>query len=118
MKKAIYFLCGILLLAQVMGCGAQFEPDASDIGGKGEVVDILGKDDHRDPEQFISLYFLDPSGAYLFPLSFSVPGGASAEELIKYLSTGPMRKEWGQSPVPKGITIQNIDLVGGRALVT
>ena len=119
MKKAIYFLCGLLLLAQVMGCDAQLmvEPDPSVIEGNGEDVNVLGEGGQREPEQFVALYFLDPLETYLFPLSYPVTAGTSVQELIKHLNTGPIRKEWGKSPVPRGITIQDIDLVGERALV-
>lgn len=119
MKKVIYILCGLLLLAQVMGCDAQFvgDPDASSIEGNEEDVNILGEGGEREPEHFVSLYFLDPLGTYLFPLSYPVSAGTSVQDFIEHLSTGPIRKEWGQSPVPEGITVQDINLVGARALV-
>lgn len=113
MKKAIYILCIILLLIQVMGCDAQLLVDQVTPNGEGnEDADIQAENEHRGQDQFTVLYFLDPLGAYLFPLSFAVPEGTSVQELAKHLSAGPIRKEWGQSPLPGGISIADIDVTG------
>ncbi len=124
MNKTTFILCLLLLVAILTaGCGLESSPEVDSLmehqigNDEDEEAVLQGAGEDKEEEQFISLYFLNPSGAYLFPLSLSFPQDATTKDLEQHLSSGPMRKEWGKSFIPSGLTIKGIDVVGQRALV-
>ena len=116
MKKITLYTCIVLMLAFLAaGCSSQPPSGGSSLsepkppGGQQE-------DPPEDP-LYISLYYLEPDGRFLFPLSFSYNHQATPKDLVRALSSGPLRKEWGKSPIPPGLAIKEITLTGDKALV-
>ncbi len=122
MRKIICILCIIIMLALVMGCQPELIPETDSlVGPMAEPEDEVGAEEGellgQEEISYVSLYFLSPTGDYLFPLSFSYDSQATTEDMVRILQDGPIRREWGESPVPANLAIESIHMVGQRAQV-
>ena len=116
---SISFL-GIILL--FVGCASMAPPGAQPEDGSGIEVQEFGVEteddaDSQKQERFISLYFLNPSESYLFPLTLKVKTAEPVRDVVQLLKMGPVRQEWGSSPIPQGLVIEEITVLKDKAWV-
>ncbi len=64
----------------------------------------------QDKEHALSLYFLDPTEQYLFPLTIFRTVALPVQEAVALLQQGPPQAAWGKSPFPLGLYVRGIEV--------
>ncbi len=123
-KSKIPLLILMLLLGAIIlaGCGSSFtvSPEREENGGT--IIDNNIKDFRGNgevvKEQDLVLYYQEPEGKYLVPITVTRTETANPERaIVALLAQDPPPGAWVVSPFPQGVYVEDLEISEGKAAI-